>query len=417
MAEQMNPFGQQVGDEVPGWTPRARPGGRALAGRYCTLEPLAAAAHADDLFDAFADDVEGRLWTYKQDGPYSDRAAFVAAMEAAEASVDPLYYAVVEAGSGRAVGITSYLRITPAHGVIEIGAITYAPRLQQTPASTEASYLMLRHAFADLGYRRVEWKCDALNEPSVRAAYRLGFRHDGVFKQAMVVRGRNRDTAWFSMLDSDWPRVEQALAGWLAPDNFGPDGRQRQRLAAFFGSDQPALVAPDLNRSVTAANLLDTERLEPRQQCGCVRVAVDLVDNGLADDDVDVEGPGQAFQAAGQVDGVADHGDLAALFVAGVAQDRRAEMQADGKPHRRATGGGAFGVPTGQIVDHAAGTHQPAHRFPPVAVGAAEGRHHAVADIFVQACRRTRRSPGRCAGRSSAGRRRSPRPPCARTGR
>jgi RimJ/RimL family protein N-acetyltransferase len=150
-------------------------------------------------------------------------------VEARQDSADPLFFAVVDAASGRAAGVASYLRIDPVNGVIEVGHLAFAPQLQRTRVATEAMYLMMKHAFS-LGYRRYEWKCDALNAPSRRAAERLGFTFEGVFRQAIVYKGRSRDTAWFSVIDSEWPVLETAFLAWLDPDNFDADGRQRRSL-------------------------------------------------------------------------------------------------------------------------------------------------------------------------------------------
>jgi RimJ/RimL family protein N-acetyltransferase len=166
------------------------------------------------------------------DGPFADRAAFAEALKTRQASNDPLFFAILDARSGRATGIASYMRIEPAHRVIEIGGIVLSPALQRKPGATEAMYLMARHVFEDLGYRRYEWKCDALNAPSRRAALRLGFTFEGIFRSHMIIKGRNRDTAWFAMLDSDWPARKAAFEAWLAPDNFDANGEQKQSLSA-----------------------------------------------------------------------------------------------------------------------------------------------------------------------------------------
>lgn len=223
-------LGDPIGPVVEGWTPRPRPPRTAMAGRLVTLEPLSAAAHADDLFAAHALDTAGRNWTYLPNGPYADASAFRAWAEGAEASEDPLHVAVVDNATGKAVGTASYLRIDPPVGVIEVGWITFSPLLQRSPASTEAMALMMARVFDDLGYRRYEWKCNALNAPSCRAAERLGFTYEGTFRQATIAKGRNRDTAWYSILDTEWPRAKAAFEAWLSPDNFDAEGRQKHRL-------------------------------------------------------------------------------------------------------------------------------------------------------------------------------------------
>ena len=218
-----------TGPPVPGWTMRPRPPRVVLAGRHCRLEPLSVAQHADALHEANSLDLEGRMWTYLFSGPYRDLEEYRAYLQKCATSEDPLFYAIVDARLGRATGLASYLRIEPAHGVIEVGHLAFSPLLQRTPASTEAMYLMMRHAF-ELGYRRYEWKCDALNAASRRAALRLGFSYEGIFRQAIVYKGRNRDTAWYAIIDRDWPAIDAAFRHWLDPANFDADGRQRASL-------------------------------------------------------------------------------------------------------------------------------------------------------------------------------------------
>jgi RimJ/RimL family protein N-acetyltransferase len=179
---------------------------------------------------------QASLWTYMFDGPFEDRTAFAEALKKREASDDPLFFAILDAASSRAVGIASYMRIEPAHRVIEIGGIVFSPALQRKPGATEAMYLMARHVFEDLGYRRYEWKCDALNAPSRRAALRLGFTFEGIFREHMIIKGRSRDTAWFAMLDSEWPERKAAYERWLAPGNFDSHGKQKQSLSALNGA-------------------------------------------------------------------------------------------------------------------------------------------------------------------------------------
>lgn len=220
-----------VGALLTGWSLPRRPSREVLAGRACRLEPLDAAAHADALFDANAADVAGRMWTYLPYGPFATRADHQAWVLAGASSTDPLFFAIVDQATGRPVGVAAYLRIDPANGVIEIGHLAYAPALQRTTASTEAMYLMIRHVF-ELGYRRCEWKCNSLNAPSRAAALRLGFTHEGTFRQAMIAKGRNRDTDWFSIIDTEWPARRAEFERWLAPDNFAADGRQLTPLGA-----------------------------------------------------------------------------------------------------------------------------------------------------------------------------------------
>lgn len=230
MHEQTNHLGQPIGFPLPGWTPPPRPPRERMAGRYCRVEPLEPERHAADLFAANSLDTEGRMWTYLAVGPFATLDEYLAWMRASCRGDDPLFFAIVAQDSGRAVGLASYLRIDPKSGSIEVGHLAFSPLLQRTRAATEAMYLMMRRAF-ELGYRRYEWKCDALNEPSRRAAQRLGFTFEGVFRQATVYKGRNRDTAWFSVIDREWPALRAAFERWLDPANFDEEGRQRERLS------------------------------------------------------------------------------------------------------------------------------------------------------------------------------------------
>ena len=229
-----NHLGQPVGFAVPDWVPARLPPRTPMAGRWCRVEPLDPARHGAELFAAYAEDREGRIWTYMGYGPFETRAEFEAWMAATCLGEDPLFHAIVEAASGRALGLASYLRVEPETGTIEVGHINYAPPLQRTAAATEAMVLMMARVFEELGYRRYEWKCDALNEASRRAAERLGFVFEGVFRQATLVKGRNRDTAWYAVTDRDWPALKRAYEAWLAPVNFGAQGRQKARLSELL---------------------------------------------------------------------------------------------------------------------------------------------------------------------------------------
>jgi RimJ/RimL family protein N-acetyltransferase len=231
MTEQINHLGQPIGFAVPDWQARPRPPRTAMEGRFCRLEPLDPDRHAASLFEANRDDKEGRNWTYLAYGPFERFEDYRAWMEQTCRADDPFFHAVIV--DGRAVGVASYLRIEPAVGVIEVGHINYSPRLQRTPAATEAMYLMMRRVFDELGYRRYEWKCDALNAPSRAAAQRLGFQFEGIFRQATLYKQRNRDSAWFSILDREWPALKSAFERWLAPENFDAAGRQRHQLDYF----------------------------------------------------------------------------------------------------------------------------------------------------------------------------------------
>jgi RimJ/RimL family protein N-acetyltransferase len=217
--------------DLPQWTPRPRPERRVLAGRYVRLEPLDPARHGDDLFAASVEEDAESRFRYLFEAPPESRAALEPWLTRSASSEDPLYFAVVDQATGRAEGRLTFMRIDQAHGVIETGSILFGPRLARTRGATEAIYLQARHAFEDLGYRRFEWKCNDLNEPSKRAAVRLGFTFEGVFRQHMVVKGLNRDTAWYAMLDREWPARKQAFERWLAPENFDAAGRQRASLS------------------------------------------------------------------------------------------------------------------------------------------------------------------------------------------
>jgi RimJ/RimL family protein N-acetyltransferase len=228
-----NPLGQPVGFPVPGWTTRPWPPARTVAGRWCRLEPLDPARHADDLFRANSQDVAGRMWTYLPYGPFDDAGSFRTWLDGVNGWEDSLSFAIVAGDHGGAVGMAAFLRIDPPNGSIEVGNVAFSPELQGTTAATEAMFLMMTMVFDELGYRRYEWKCDTLNAPSRRAASRFGFVYEGTFRQSWVVRGRSRDTAWFSITDGEWPRLRAAYERWLAPDNFDDDGRQRVTLSEF----------------------------------------------------------------------------------------------------------------------------------------------------------------------------------------
>jgi RimJ/RimL family protein N-acetyltransferase len=236
--ERSNELGQPIGFPLPGWTARPRPPRSAMEGHFCDVEPIDPARHAADLHAANSLDREGRNWTYLPYGPFARIEEYRLWLNRMSAGDDPLFHAIIERRSGRAVGVASYMRIDPAAGVMEVGGINYAPPLQRTPAATEAMYLMMRRVFGELGYRRYEWKCDSLNAPSRAAAVRLGFRYEGMFRQATVYKVRNRDTCWFSILDGEWPALKAAFECWLDPANFDAAGRQRQSLSSFSRSAQ-----------------------------------------------------------------------------------------------------------------------------------------------------------------------------------
>lgn len=237
----MTDLDQPVGHLVPGWTARTRPAARPMAGRFCRLEPLDPARHADDLYRANRADEQGLMWTYLPYGPFDNLTSYRTWLEGVVSREDPMYFAIID-GQGRAVGVASFLRIDPSAGTIEVGHLAFSPAAQATTVATEAMALMMRTVFVELGYRRYEWKCDSLNAASRRAAQRFGFVYEGTFRQAKVVKGRNRDTAWFSITDSEWPRLAAAYERWLAPDNFDAEGRQRTALSKLTLPD--ALFAP-----------------------------------------------------------------------------------------------------------------------------------------------------------------------------
>ncbi|MDH4558809.1 GNAT family N-acetyltransferase [Pseudomonas sp. BN417] len=219
---------------LPDWQPCPVPTHAPLPGRFVRLEALDPARHGDDLWQALQGP-DPALWDYLAYGPFDSREPFDAWLASNAESRDPLFYTVIDQASGRALGILSYLRIAPKDGCIEIGHIAFGKAMQRTPGSTEAVWLLARHAFDDLGYRRLEWKCNARNARSMRAAERLGFTHEGLFRQHMVVKGQNRDTAWFAIIDGEWPSRREAFERWLAVDNFDDEGRQRQSLEGFRG--------------------------------------------------------------------------------------------------------------------------------------------------------------------------------------
>ena len=229
-----NALNQPIGEPVPDWQPASSPPRTPIEGRFCRIEPLDIDRHGQDLFTAFLEDEASGNWTYLPYGPFEAEGEFRSWLASTCLGEDPLFHTIVDGETERAVGVASYLRIEPAVGVIETGHIHYSPLLQRRPAATEAMYLLMRRVFSELGYRRYEWKCDALNAPSRRAAERLGFRFEGVFRQAMIYKGRNRDTAWFSILDKEWPALEAAYVQWLDPANFDERGKQRAGLSSLI---------------------------------------------------------------------------------------------------------------------------------------------------------------------------------------
>jgi RimJ/RimL family protein N-acetyltransferase len=236
--------------DLSDWTPRPRPERIALDGQYVRLEPLDPGKHGEDLYAASAAQGASERFRYLFEEPPASRADFEPWVEKASAGADPMFWAVIDKSTGKAAGRQALMRIDPTHGVIEIGSILWGPGVARTQRATEALFLFARHAFDDLGYRRFEWKCNNLNEPSKRAAARFGFAYEGLFRQHMVVKGRNRDTAWYAMIDKEWPVLRAAYLRWLAPENF--DGQERQRISL-----------PNLIAEARAAGLASLRRATP----------------------------------------------------------------------------------------------------------------------------------------------------------
>jgi len=236
VAMDLNEWGQPVGAAVPGRMSRPRPAVPVLTGRYCRLERLDPDRHGAQLFAADVGDERGESWTYLPYGPFADLVAYRQWIDQTCGGDDPLFYAIIDTdtvnnpGHERAVGVLSYVRIQPDAASIEVGHVHYSPLLQRRRAATEAQQLAMSYAFEGLGYRRYEWKCDALNAASRAAAERLGFCYEGTFRQATVVKGRNRDTAWYAIIDTEWPTIRDGLTAWLAPDNFDEGGQQKKKL-------------------------------------------------------------------------------------------------------------------------------------------------------------------------------------------
>jgi RimJ/RimL family protein N-acetyltransferase len=232
---------QPLGEPV-GFDGAATPQPIEHRGRFVTLRPIQPATDAAPLYEiSHAPTGDPSIWTYLYDGPYPDLSSFTTVLERQATSSDPLFFTITHAGDTKPLGVLSYMAIVPEHGSIEIGHIWFSPELQRTRAATEAIFLLARHAFDELGYRRLEWKCNALNQPSRTAAARFGFEFEGVFMQHRVIKGRNRDTAWFAITDTRWPRVRTAFERWLSPDNFDAEGNQRQSLSGLTASHRLGL--------------------------------------------------------------------------------------------------------------------------------------------------------------------------------
>lgn len=234
----LNNLGQAVGPEVTGWREAAMPSKEPIKGQFCRIEPLNSIDHLDDLYEAFSDDRDGALWTYMPVGPFKSKNDFHTWLDSTHAMDDPQFHAIIDLTTSKAIGLAAYMRIKPNVGVIEVGSITYSPQLQRTRLATEVMFLLMRRAFDELGYRRYEWKCDSLNAASRKAAERLGFSFEGIFRQALVYKGRNRDTAWYSILDRDWPLLKNAYLDWLDQNNFDEHGLQKQKLQHFIKKER-----------------------------------------------------------------------------------------------------------------------------------------------------------------------------------
>ena len=234
MPELTNDLGQPIGFPLPDWQACDHPRGAIMQGKLCRLEPVDVDKHAHDLFAAFSQDQDRRNWTYLPYGPFASEEELRSWMLSACLGDDPCFFSVIDLETGKAVGIASYLRIVPDVGVIEVGHIHFSPLMQGKPISTEAMYLMMRQVFDVWGYRRYEWKCDALNRPSCAAAQRLGFIFEGIFRQATMYKQRNRDTAWYSILDREWPAAKAVFKSWLEAGNFAADGGQKTSLSQIM---------------------------------------------------------------------------------------------------------------------------------------------------------------------------------------
>lgn len=229
-----------IGRALANWTPRPKPPRTPIEGRFCRLEVLDAGKHAADLFAANQLDTDGRNWTYLAYGPFATLDEYRAWVETVQKGDDPLFHTIIDRTTGKAVGVATLMRVDAANGVIETGHLNYSPLLQKKPAATEAMFLLMRRVFDELGYRRYEWKCDSLNAPSRAAAERLGFIYEGLFRQATIYKGRNRDTAWFSMIDGEWPALKRAYEAWLDAANFDADGKQKNSLSALIKRERGA---------------------------------------------------------------------------------------------------------------------------------------------------------------------------------
>ncbi len=236
MESHNNTFGQPVGYSLNDWKVCPLPPRTMVSGNWCKVEALNPEKHAEELFEAFIKNNNDSNWTYLQYGPFDSIEKFQQWMKTTCTGDDPVFYVIIDAKTGKAIGLSSYLRIQPSVGVIEVGHIHFSPQLRKTTLATEAMFLMMRRAFDELGYRRYEWKCDTLNAASRKAADRLGFTFEGIFRQALVYKGRNRDTAWYSVIDRNWPLLKKSFEAWLSPENINSQGIQQKSLAEIRDS-------------------------------------------------------------------------------------------------------------------------------------------------------------------------------------
>lgn len=229
----VNQYGQIIGKELPDWTIRADPKAAIITGRTCRLEPLDLVKHAAELYAAYNQSADQRDWTFLKVHAFDNIEQFYDYIETTVKSPESADFAVIDLISGKAVGTISFVHFDQLNGSIEVGRVTFSPLLKQTISSTESQYLMMAYAFDELGYRRYQWRCDSLNTESRKAAERLGFTFEGIFRQHIIYKNRNHDTAWFSIIDEEWPRLKAAFQAWLAPDNFDLHGKQLKRLNDF----------------------------------------------------------------------------------------------------------------------------------------------------------------------------------------
>ena len=234
MNARLTEYQQPIGPPVDGWSRRPEPPRTPMTGRHCIVRPVDVDADARELYDAFASAPDGRDWTYLFVGPFNTFESYRDYLSLAATTSDPLHHTIVDLRTGRAVGTSAFMRIEPAHGVIEVGHVTYSPLMQRSAIATEATYLMMKRAFDELGYRRYEWKCDDNNLRSRAAAARYGFTFEGIFRQAIVYKGRSRDTAWFSIVDTEWPAIREGFERWLDVSNFDDQGNQKQKLGELI---------------------------------------------------------------------------------------------------------------------------------------------------------------------------------------